>query len=50
MFLFLVKMSFYICVIMSVLTTFYYVELYGKMLKELESINKKLGKLSKTKN
>lgn len=47
MFMFLLKASFYICIIMTVLTTFYYVELYGKMLKELESINKKISKLAK---
>lgn len=47
MLMFLIKLAFYISVIMSVLTSFYYVELYGKMLKELESMNKKLGKLAK---
>ena len=47
MFMFMLKASFYICIIMNVLTTFYYVELYGKMLKELESINKRIGKMAK---
>ena len=47
MFMFILKASFYICIIMTVLTTFYYVELYGKILKEIESINKKLSKLMK---
>ena len=32
---------------MSVLVSFYYVELYNKLIKEVVNINKKLNKLSK---
>ncbi len=47
MFVTLLKMFYYIAVIMSVLVSFYYVELYNKLLKEVVNINKKLNKLSK---
>lgn len=47
MFVTLLKMFYYIAVVMSVLVSFYYVELYNKLLKEVVNINKKLNKLSK---
>ena len=47
MFMSLIKIVFYIAVIMSTLITFYYVELYNKLLKEVELINKRLNKIAK---
>jgi hypothetical protein len=49
MILFLIKIVFYLAITMSVLTTFYYVELYNKLLKEVQMINKKLSQMNKTK-
>lgn len=39
-----VKLIFYIAVIASIFTTFFYVDLYNKLLKEVQSINRKLKK------
>lgn len=47
MFATLMKMFYHIAVIMSVLVSFYYVELYNKLLKEVSNINKKISKISK---
>lgn len=44
MFLFTLRSTYYIVIIMSVMVSFYYVELYNKLLKEVQSINKKLSK------
>ena len=46
MFMFSLRALYYIVIIMSVLVSFYYVELYNKLLIEIEGINKKLDKLS----
>ncbi len=46
MFLFTLKAVYYVVIIMSVLVSFYYVELYNKLLAEVQLINKKLTKIS----
>jgi hypothetical protein len=43
------KIAFYLAITMSVLTTFYYVELYNKLLKEVQAITKKLNQMNKNK-
>ena len=47
MFTTLIRMFYHIAVIMSVLVSFYYVELYNKLHKEVSTINKKINKISK---
>lgn len=49
MFMFSLRAVYYIVIIMSVLVSFYYVELYNKLLAEVEQINKKLTKMSSKK-
>ncbi len=44
MFMFVLKAVYYVVIIMSVLVSFYYVELYNKLLEEIKGINKKLTK------
>ena len=39
-----VRFVYYIAVIVSIFTTFFYVDLYTKLLKEVQSINRKLKK------
>lgn len=40
----LMKGGYYLCIILSVLTTFYYVDLYNKLLDEVRSISTILEK------